>query len=74
MNNTSQVKRRRLRRRIQPAAFKGISIPLQERIRMRETELKASGLWQFLSELVIPWPSQCELEELVENYMQQDYS
>ena len=27
-----------------------------------------------MSELSIPWPSQCELGELIENYMLQDHS
>ena len=74
MDRNNQTKKRRLRGIAQPVPFKGMTIVMQETVRMRETELRSAGLWPFLSELVIPWPSQCELGELIENYMQQDHS
>ena len=74
MDRHSQAKRRHLRGIAQPVPFKGMSIVMQERMKSREPELRKAGLWQFLSELVVPWPSQCELGELVENYMLEDHS
>ena len=74
MDRHSQAKRRRLRGIAQHVPFKGMTIVMQERVKSRESELRKAGLWQFLSELVVPWPSQCELGELVENYMLDDYS
>ena len=74
MDRFNQTKKRRLRGIAQPVPFKGMSIVMQERVKEREMELRSAGLWQFLSELAIPWPSQCELGELIENYMLQDHN
>jgi hypothetical protein len=47
-------------------AFKEMSILMQERVKMKKkTKLKRAGLWQFLSDFAILWPSQCKLRELV---------
>ena len=69
MDRNNQAKRRRLRGVAQAVPFKEMSIVMQERVKVRENELKEARLWQFLNELTILWPSQCELEELLENYM-----
>jgi hypothetical protein len=74
MDRSNQAKKRRLRGIAQPVPFKGMSIVMQERVKLREPELRSAGLWQFLSELVIPWPSLGVLGELIENYMLLDHS
>lgn len=45
---------------------------MQERMRIKDSELKRTCLSQLMSELVISWPSLCELGELIEISMQQD--
>lgn len=60
MDRSNQTKRR-LKGISQHVPFKAMTIVMQERVKLKETKLRSACLWQFLSELVIPWPSQCEL-------------
>jgi hypothetical protein len=44
MDRFNRTKRRRLIGIAQPVPFKGMTIVMQERIKMRETELRSAGL------------------------------
>ena len=57
MDKYNKTKRRRLRGIAQPKPFKGMTIVMQENVKLKKTKLRIARLWQFLSELTIPWRS-----------------
>lgn len=50
---------------IEPISFSELSEAFKERIREKELHLRAAGLWEFLTELEIPWPWPADLSEFV---------
>lgn len=50
---------------IEPIAFYELSYPFKEKIRERESYLKATRLWEFVIYLEIPWPWPANLSDFV---------
>ena len=50
---------------IEPISFDQIPEEFKEKIRGKEPHLKSAGLWQFVTQLEIPWPWPADLAEFV---------
>ena len=50
---------------IEPISFSELSEAFKERLKEKELHLRAAGLWEFLTELEIPWPWPADLSEFV---------
>ena len=50
---------------IEPISFPELSEAFKEKIKEKEAHLRAAGLWEFLTELEIPWPWPADLSEFV---------
>src|ERR1700738_952344 len=50
---------------IEPISFPELSESFKERVKERESYLRAAGLWEFVTELEIPWPWPADLSEFV---------
>lgn len=50
---------------IEPLSFDSISEEFKEGIREKESHLKSAGLWEFVTQLEIPWPWPADLSEFV---------
>ena len=50
---------------VEPLSFSEISEEFKEKIREREPHLKSAGLWEFVTQLEIPWPWPADLSEFV---------
>ena len=48
---------------IEPIAFEQLSEPFKEQLRERQPYLRAAGLWDFVTDLEIPWPWPADLSE-----------
>ena len=50
---------------IEPISFPELSEAFKEKIKEKQAYLRAAGLWEFLTELEIPWPWPADLSEFV---------
>ena len=65
MAESSKKGRKRGALPIEPIVFPTLSEEFKERIREKEAHLRAAGLWNFLTNLEIPWPWPADLSEFV---------
>lgn len=65
MAESSKTGRKRGELPIEPISFLAISEHFKERISEKEPQLRAAGLWEFITELEIPWLWPADLAEFV---------
>ena len=63
MAESSKKGRKRGSVPIEPIAFEQLSEPFKEQIQERKSHLLAAGLWDFVTDLEIPWPWPADLSE-----------
>lgn len=71
-NNKGSRKRGRIL--IEPLPFDEIPVPLRAYMQAYESNLRAAGLWKFLSDIEIPWPWPADLSEFLETSVSTGYS
>lgn len=73
MAGSNQGNRKRGRILIEPLPFDVVPVQLREHMQVYESNLRAAGLWNFLSDLDIPWPWPKDLSEFLETSVSTDY-
>ena len=65
MTGSTKAGRKRGDLPVEPLSFSEMSEEFKEKIREREPHLKSAGLWEFVTQLEIPWPWPADLSEFV---------